>query len=203
MIGGIVMPDQEIDVEELDEDEDDVEVETTEGGLPLYVRLNPEHGAMWFDDISGLSVSQFNSTFEGKMIKEWARVPVKRDCSRIKDAIRRGILVPCDPSGQSRRLRNRRLLEYDSVEILMKRSQRELVAIINNINDADLLSKMLDYESKQQKKRRIALLTIIHERMKSRDVVGVTTVKATSNLLYDKKSGRLVNDVVGTNVPKR
>ena len=202
------MPDQDTYKEEeedalVEEEEiDEVELETTVDGLPLYVRLNPEHGAMWFDDISGLSVSQFNSTFEGKLIKEWARVPVKRDCSRIKDAIRRGILVPCDPSGVSRRLRKRRLLEYDSVEILMKRSQRELVAIINNINDADLLSKMIDYESKQ-KKRRVALITTIHDRMKSRDVVGVTTVKATSNLLYDKKSGRLVNDIVGTNIPKR
>lgn len=202
------MPDQDTykDVEELVEDDDtdtdEAEVEMTEDGLPLYVRLNPEYGAMWFDDISGLSVSQFNSTFEGKQIKEWARVPVKRDCSRIRNAIRRGILVPCDPSGQSRRLRSRRLLEYDSVEILMKRSQRELVAIINNITDADLLSKMRDYESKQ-KKRRIAILTTINDRMKSRDVVGVTTVKETSNLLYDKKSGRLVNDVVGTNIPKR
>jgi hypothetical protein len=167
-------------------------------GLPMYVRINPENGGMWYDDISGLLVSAIEGTTDkfGNPIRNFTKIPVNSDCSRIKDALRRGILVPCDPSGTSKLIKERKLVSYDSIEKLMDRRQMEVISIVNNITDAELLSKMRTYEEGKKKGRRLAVLQAIVDRTNSRDVVGVTVVRESPSMVYDSKSGRLVPDVI-------
>jgi hypothetical protein len=179
----------------------DVEIkddDVTEDGLPLYVRLNPKHGAMWMDDISGLYVAEEGTTDrDGRPVKEYARVPIKADCSRIRKALQMGILVPCDPSGRSKKIRESFIVKADTIEKLMKMKQNTLIPIIDQVRDADFLSKMKQWEdARKDKDRRLAVLQAIASRLKSRDVIGITQVESTPSMVYDNKSGRMVKDVI-------
>lgn len=175
------------------------EEEIDRDGLPLFVRLNPAHGGMWMDDISGLVVSQNDGKDRnGNTIRNYGRVPIGEDCSRIKEALRRRILVPCDPSGNSKMIKEQFLVKEDTVEALMKQPQGKILQLIDNIRDVELLQKMHNIEkNKKTKDQRAAIMTAIVKRLKSRDVRGVTEVEQATSMVYDKGSGRLVKDIVG------
>jgi len=180
------------DTNEIEEINDN---ETTDDGLPLYVKLNPIFGPMWRDDLSGLYMSSMDATDpDGNPLKDYGRVPNKTDCSRIADALRRNILVPCDPSGRSRKVKPRQLIQAESMEKFMNMKQLALVSMIEQIRDVDMLSKMRQFEEKSKNKRLVVLQALV-DRMKSRDVVGVTDVKATQEFVYNKTTGRMEKDV--------
>jgi hypothetical protein len=176
-------------LEEVDiEDEEINDEEVSDSGLPLYVRINPRHGSMWMDDISGLYVSEDGATDgEGNPVKAYARVPLKADCSRIIKALKLGILVPCDPTGRSKRIRARSIAKTDTLEKFMGQKQSLLIMLIDQIRDVELLSKMRQWEEgRKDKDKRIAVLQAIVSRMKSRDVTGVTTIESTPDYKYGK-----------------
>lgn len=164
--------------------------------LPAFVMLNPSEAGIFIDSKSGLALSQFG--------KYYSNVPKEKDCSRIAHALMNSLLLPCNPKGESTLARAKKI-EVTSDEKqkgmtnwdkLMTMNSRELIVFINNTRDASFLTKMRQMEeAKPLKNRRVMVLQTISERLKSRDVVGIT-MTSQPNLILDRKTGQMVVDNV-------
>lgn len=167
-------------------------------GLPICVILNPKKGAMWFDELSGLCLSQWPGIDNsGKEIKNWGRVPTDRDCTRIEIALRNDTLFPCNPKGECIHISNSTEEAKTWIGRVMKYKSREILALIDQIIDANVLSSMKSWELDRSKKDvRTIVLTAINERLRSPYVAGVTNIASTPAMILDKDTGKMVEDRV-------
>jgi len=165
--------------------------------LPICVMLNPKKGAMWYDDLSGLRLSQWDGTeSDGTEIKNWGHVPKNKDCSRIEIALRSNILFPCSPKGECKHIIQLDQSE-DWLEATMKLNTRELISTIDQIIDVNILSRMQAWENDRPRRDiRPIVLSTINNRLKSPYVSGVTSINSIPNMILDKKTGKMVEDKV-------
>ena len=159
--------------------------------LPAFVRINPKEAGMFDDsELSGLRLTQWGSNY--------GPVPKDKDCSRIANALGRGILVVCNPKGQSKLIDDTPLASVKEIDKVMANNAREIITLAESITSAPVIEAMIEWELNRpdRRKRRGVVVSALRERLASPNVSGLSTIREEQSMIYDKERKQMVDDTI-------